>query len=66
MGKVKFMAMVGNNSDGLNTGNNYVVGVDYSLSAKTALYLKTGSVDNNMTASGNKVTGTAAGLRIVF
>lgn len=67
MGKVLLKAQVGSNDSGAatsNTGTDMVLGADYSLSAKTALYFTTGTV--NKVGDNQKLTGTAVGIKTSF
>ncbi|MBT9505922.1 porin [Rhodoferax sp.] len=78
MGAATFMAAYGRNTkdniaaagtvDG-QTGSDFVIGVTYDLSKRTALYLKTGTynkLDNTATLAGTKTNTTALGLRHLF
>lgn len=73
MGKVLLKGQVGTNKIKATTlaedrtGTDVVLGVDYSLSNKTALFVTTGTVGNT-SGSGvdNKVVSTAVGIKTVF
>jgi len=78
MGAVTILAAYGRNTqdtvvaagvvDG-QSGNDYVVGVTYDLSKRTALYVKTGvynKLDNTALSSGSKTQTTALGMRHLF
>lgn len=66
LGKVTLLAGIGNNDNGAaanNTGQDMVLGVDYALSATTAFYAKTGTVNK---FGDNKTTGTTVGIKTTF
>lgn len=77
MGAATFMAGIGRNNQDVRTlgvtdgqsGNDYVLGVTYDLSKRTALYLKTGvynKLDNTAALAGNKAQTTALGVKHTF
>jgi predicted porin len=77
MGKVTFIAQIGRNTvkdDALTdlSGSDYVLGVDYALSARTAVFLKTGTYGKlsgtNITDTtyDTKTTSTAFGIKTTF
>jgi predicted porin len=79
MGKITLMAQIGNNTNKQSlpsttdtSGNDYVIGVDYALSARTSVFLKngiynksSGTLLNDATAD-TKQTSTAIGIKTVF
>lgn len=75
MGKVLLKGQVGTNKikgssiANERTGSDVVLGVDYNLSNKTALFVTTGTVGNTSgtgSAQDNKVVSTAVGIKTVF
>jgi predicted porin len=82
MGKLTLSAALGTNSYKAtgaasdSKGNDIVIGADYALSARTAVFVKTGTYSklDNVSAAGvatggtseNKQTSTAVGLRVLF
>lgn len=78
MGKVTLLAQVSNNKKEVTSaagvlttdlkGTDTIVGVDYSLSAKTALFLRAGTTNKFEGDLGTqtKTTGTVVGVRTVF
>ncbi|MCZ8253607.1 MAG: porin [Hylemonella sp.] len=75
MGKVTLRAQIGTNQVEVTgasekwDGNDFVVGAEYALSAKTAAFFKTGTYGKGSginAALDTKSTSTAVGLRTVF
>jgi len=83
MGKLTLTAQLGTNSYKAtgaafdSKGNDFVVGADYALSARTAVFAKTGTYNklDNTSAAGvatvggggeNKQTSSVVGLRVLF
>lgn len=78
MGKMTFVAQIGRNSttdDGVASlsGTDWVLGLDYNLSARTAMFVKTGTYGNvsGTNAAGDtgysaKSTSTAVGIKTTF